>query len=204
MSKFKVGDKVRVIKSDYYSSSYAKYSGGITTIIVDCEKHYYLDIDKGRYRWYDNELELYIEEPKKYTINNLLNDFPEETEFVIVKNARYKILNNNLYYYSKLVEKWLKSEFSIREINSMKFTKVEELKLKPMTFDEAVKTGKNIRYEYTYDVEQESKETIKVNIELNKFYVFSEIVEEMIMKYNSYTATQIIVYGTWYAEGVYE
>ena len=129
-------------------------------------------------------------EPTEYTISDLINSFPEETEFIISANTKYKILNDNLYYYSKLAEKWLKSEFTIRETLNMKFTKVEEPKLKPMTFEEAVHTLKNVKYELFNDKQ-------------DKFYPPNVTIKNILERYPVKT-TAIILEGTWFAEGVYE
>ena len=68
----------------------------------------------------------------------------------------------------------------------------EESKLKPMTFEEAVRTGNNIKY--CYD-----------GYTLDKFHntqnIFKHLVSPM---YGSKTVSEIILEGTWYAEGVYE
>jgi hypothetical protein len=127
---------------------------------------------------------------KEYTISDLINSFPEETEFIISGNTKYKILKDNLYHYSKFAEKWLKSEFTIRETLSMKFTKVEEPKLKPMRFEEAVRTGNKIKYEFFNDKQ-------------DKFYPPNETIQSIIELYPIKT-TAIILEGTWFAEGVYE
>ena len=209
MSKFKIGDKVKIIEC-LCESVRVRYINKIATITKTTENNEYeIDLDNGKYFWYPFEFELYIEQPKEYTIADLLNNFDEETEFIKVgggiKPLKYKILDGNLYFYNYVEDIWKQTLYSLKVTLNMKFTKAEEPKLKPMTFEEAVKTGKNIRYEYTYDyLEQENKETVKVKIELKEFHIFSEIIEEMIMKHNSYTATQIILEGTWFAEGVYE
>lgn len=202
MSKYKIGDRVRI-----------KCTVNVSTVIevIDCGVYsiYRIASDCGKHTYYERELELYIEEskeigqPEEYIITDLLNDFPAETKFLSNEHL-FRIQLGELQTYDEDTQKWRKSINSLKQILEMKFTKVEEPKLKSLTFNEAVKTGKNIRYEYTYEVEQENKETVKIEIELKEFHIFSEIVEEMIMKYNSYTATQIIVYGTWFAEGVYE
>ena len=200
MDKFKVGDKVKIRKSDYYSSSYAKYSGGITTIIVDCEKHYYLDIDKGRYRWYDYELELYKEEiteqPKEYDIHNLLNDFPEGTQFINSLGIKYKVLGGDLYYYKEVYipYKWREVRYSssIKQILNMKFTKIEESKLKSMTFDEAVKTGGRLKFVHT---------NYKM---IEEFMCLDNILQYISTTFLDCSIKDIILDGIWYAEGVYE
>lgn len=132
--------------------------------------------------------------PKEYTISDLINSFPEETEFIISVNTKYKILNDNLYYYSKLAEKWLKSEFTIRETLNMKFTKAEDPKLKPMTFEEAIKIGNKIKFKYSD------------NYNMAKgFLPFNDAIYFLTTPYfDNNVIRKLILEGTWFAEGVYE
>ena len=186
--------------TDYGLKSYYEVSFNNCTPTANCTRCWKLAVEDIKFK---GETISDKTDTNTYTIHNLLNDFPSETKF-LSNDHLFRIQLGELQTYDNDTQEWRKSINSLKQILEMKFTKVEEPKLKSLTFNEAVKTGKNIRYEYTYEVEQENKETVKIEIELKEFHIFSEIVEEMIMKYNSYTATQIIVYGTWFAEGVYE
>ena len=73
MSKYKVGDRVKIIKKYTEWSTYKKYEGRVATIIAIDEESYSLDIDNGVYNWFDNEFELYVGQPcveqtKEYTM----------------------------------------------------------------------------------------------------------------------------------------
>lgn len=56
--KFKIGDKVRVVKNIDTNGKADKYIGRIGIIIDYLEDSYLLDIDRKSFKWYDNELEL--------------------------------------------------------------------------------------------------------------------------------------------------
>lgn len=66
----------------------------------------------------------------------------------------------------------------------------EETKLKPMTFEEAVHTKKNVKYELLNDKQ-------------DKFYPPNVTIKNILERYPVKT-TAIILEGTWFAEGVYE
>jgi hypothetical protein len=189
MDKFKVGDKVKIVKS-----SKNRYIGDIATITKsDNFGCYEIDLDeRGRY-WFNEAFERYEEQPKEYNIHNLLNNFDEETVFQYM-DLRYKIYCGALYHWDTEEQRpmWRKSAYSLKRILNMKFTKIEDPKLKPMTFEEAVKTGKKIKYKYD-------------GYTLDKFHntqnIFKHLVSPM---YGSKTVSEIILEGTWFAEGVYE
>ena len=196
VSKFKVGDKVKLTGSNI-----------ITTVIEvhDCGVYNYYRLEFDRYthkgEYYDRELELYTGElkeladkPKEYTIHNLM-EFPEGTEFITSAKNKYRIYDGELSYCYDVNHSWSNSTLSLKEILNtkfMKFTKVEDLKLKPMTFEEAVKTGKKIKYKnksYTLDKFYNVQDTFKI------------LTSSM---YASETVSEILLESTWYAEGVYE
>lgn len=193
MDKFKVGDKVRIIECSSESIR-IKYINRIATIIkLRGNGEYIIDLDNGVYFWYDSELEL-AEQLKEYTIHNLM-EFPEGTEF-ISKDTKYKIFLGRLHWYNTNMSTsmWVEvnSNISLKEILDMKFTKVEELKLKAMTFEEAIASGNKIRYEY------KDEEIIQEN-----FLLLDEIMESLSLLV-CWRIARVILKGTWYAEGVYE
>ena len=194
MDKFKVGDKVRIINCvEPYSEEFNDYIGKTAIITkVNNFSTYDIDIDKGENNWYNSELEL-ADKPKEYTIHNLINDFPFETEFVnSVRRTKYRIQDGDLYYYNSMSKAWRLRVSSFKEISDMKFTKVEESKLKPMTFEEAIASGNKIRYEY------KDEEIIQEN-----FLLLDEIMESLSLLV-CWRIARVILKGTWYAEGVYE
>ena len=190
MDKFKVGDKVRIINCvEPYSEEFNDYIGKTAIITkVNNFSTYDIDIDKGENNWYNSELEL-ADKPKEYTIHNLINDFPEETIFEYMKR-KYKIHYGNLFVEDSTCG-WIETIYKLKPILDMKFTKVEEPKLpklRSMTFEEAVRTGKKIKYE----------SEIQRNFEpVNK-------IIEIITKYSPSWIVKEIFLGTWFAEGVYE
>ena len=129
---------------------------------------------------------------KEYKISDLLNNFNELNEFVNSSGTKYRIQGGELYYHNIPKDEWVISLNCLRVILNMKFTKVEEPKLKPMTFEEAVRTGNKIKY--CYD-----------GYTLDKFHntqnIFKHLVSPM---YGSKTVSDIILEGIWFAEGVYE
>lgn len=130
----------------------------------------------------------------EYTIVNIVNDSEEGVEFVSAKgiDMRYKILDGNLFNYKYLNEEWDSSTLAISEILNMKFTKAEYPKLKPMIFEESVRIGNKIKYEYN-------------NFTLDDFYTLQSIFRRLVSPmYSSETVSDIILKGTWYAEGVHE
>lgn len=65
--KFSVGDIVYIYRSnppDNDFGHYSEYIGSIATVTTvdrnDCS--YLLDVDDGKYWWYEDEIELYVEE----------------------------------------------------------------------------------------------------------------------------------------------
>ena len=193
MSKFKVGDKVKIIECSSESIR-IKYINRIATITkLRDNGEYVIDLDNGVYFWYEFEFESYKEYPKEYSIHNLLNDFPEGTEFITSAKNKYRIYDGELSYCYDVNHSWSNSTLSLKEILNtkfMKFTKVEDLKLKPMTFEEAVKTGKRLKFTHTdYVVEN--------------FTFLNDIFQNLSEKLSS-SAKDIILEGIWYAEGVYE
>ena len=207
MSKFKVGDKIK-IKEDLDDSdidvvySMLKYRGKIATIIrldddgADMEDYYRIDLDGEVHYWMDRMIEPAI---KEYTIHNLIDTFPTETKF-LSNDHLFRIQLGELQIYDEDMQEWRKSINSLKQILDMKFTKVEEPKLpklKPMTFEEAVRTGNKIKYKFNENIKQ---------------YNFFSLIETMKILYESasdsiYTeglVSDIILKGTWFAEGVYE
>jgi hypothetical protein len=130
-----------------------------------------------------------IEQPKEYIINDIINDFKEETLF-LSEGIKYKIYKGNLFWNPSGVWSGVGVSLSLKQILEMKFTKVEEPKLKPMTFEEAVHTLKKVKYEFFNDKQ-------------DKFYPPNETIQSIIELYPIKT-TAIILEGTWFAEGVYE
>lgn len=126
-----------------------------------------------------------LEQPKEYTIHNLLNDFEEGIKFNWL-GYHYKIKNGELYIGE------CKSMKSLKEILEMKFTKVEEPKSKLMTFEEAVGTGKRIKFKY-YGYAS-----------IDEFMTLNSMLLYLTKTFFNNQISNIILKGTWYAEGVYE
>ena len=190
--KYNVGDKVK-IKEDLLADKFKKYIGKIATIISKKgDYEYHIDLDQGEYYWYPYELELYIEPPKEYTIHNLLNDFPQETLFVNSLGIKCKIQDEDLYCYKIPTKKWDICFYTFRTILNMKFTKVEEPKLKPMTFEEAVETGGRLKFVHT---------TYKM---IEEFMCLDNILQYISTTFLACSIKDLILDSTWYAEGVYE
>ena len=144
-----------------------------------------------------------IEQPKEYTIHNLLNDFPSETEFVNCAGTKYRIQDGDLRYYNSSAKEWRLKFTSYKQILEMKFTKVEDPKLKPMTFKEAVRTKKKVKYEYEHPTEDSSGELTTVKWKQDNFYSPNETIQSITECFPSHIS-DIILNGTWFAEGVYE
>ena len=192
VSKFKVGDRVEIIEEG------SLLIGKIVTITkvvkVRCGFYYYLiDLDGGLCKWLYYNLKLHIEPSKEYTIHNLM-EFSEQTEF-ISKDTKYKIFLGRLYWYNTNMSTamWVEvnSNISLKEILNMKFTKVEYPKLKPMTFEEAITTEKKIKYEYN-------------NESQDNFKLVNETIKSITESYATWFIRDILLEGTWFAEGVYE
>ena len=192
MDKFKVGDKVRIINCvEPYSEEFNDYIGKTAIITkVNNFSTYDIDIDKGENNWYNSELEL-AEQSTTYTITDILNNFPTETKF-LSNDHLFRIQLGELQTYDEDTQEWRKSINSLKQILDMKFTKVEEPKLKPMTFEEAVRTGNKIKYEY---------DNFAVDYFCTLQNIFGLLMSPM---YSSKTVLNIILKGTWFAEGVYE
>lgn len=193
ISKFKVGDRVEIIEEG--SLLIGKIVIITKVVKISCGFYYYLiDLDGGFCKWLYYNLKLHIEPSKEYTIHNLM-EFSEQTEF-ISKDTKYKIFLGRLYWYNTNMSTamWVEvnSNIPLKEILNMKFTKAEEPKLKPMTFEEAVKTGKKIKYK-------------NKSYTLDKFYNVQNTLKLLTSSmYASETVSEILLESTWYAEGVYE
>ena len=193
MSRYKVGDKVTIIEE---GSTLIGKIATITKVINDYNFTFYtIDLDGGFCKFFDScfkKVYAIKRQPLEYTIVNIVNDFEEGVEFVSAKgiDMRYKILDGNLFNYKYLNEEWDRSTLAISKILNMKFTKAEDPKLKPMTFEEAVHTLKNVKYELLNDKQ-------------DKFYPPNETIQSIVELY-PVKVTAIILNGTWYAEGVYE
>ena len=189
MNKFKVGDKVKIVNA--YNDI---YRGKIATITKSNNYECYdIDLDDGINRWFDSAFELYEEQPKEYKISDLLSNFEEETEF-ISSNIKYKIQEGELCYYNIHKKEWATSLNCLKAILYMKFTKVEEPKLKPMTFEEAIKTGNKIKFKYSG------------NYNMAKgFLPFNDAIYFLTTPYfDNNVIRKLILEGTWFSEGVYE
>ena len=192
MSKFKIGDKVKIIEC-LCESVRVRYINKIATITKTTENNEYeIDLDNGKYFWYPFEFELYEKQPNEYTITDLLNNFPFETEFEYMER-KYKMSNGNLLVDDSIYG-WIESIMSFKEILNMKFTKIEEPKLKPMTFEGAVRTGNKIKFKYSD------------NYNMAKgFLPFNDAIYFLTTPYfDNNVIRKLILEGTWFAEGVYE
>ena len=195
MSKFKIGDKVKIIEC-LCESVRVRYINKIATITKTTENNEYeIDLDNGTYFWYPFEFELYEKQPNEYTITEIVNGFDEGAEFQYME-LRYKIYCGALYYWDteEQTPMWRKSAYTLKRILNMKFTKVEEPKLKPMTFEEAVKTGNKIKFKYSD------------NYNMAKgFLPFDDAIHFLTTPcFDNNVIRTLILEGTWFAEGVYE
>ena len=79
-------------------------------------------------------------------------------------------------------------------VENIKFKDAEEPKLKPMTFEEAVKTGNKIKFKYSD------------NYNMAKgFLPFNDAIYFLTTPYfDNNVIRKLILEGTWFAEGVYE
>ena len=131
---------------------------------------------------------------KEYKISDLLNNFNELNEFVNSSGTKYRIQGGELYYHNVPKDEWVISLNCLRVILNMKFTKVEEPKLKPMTFEEAVKTGNKIKFKYSDNYNM-----------VKGFLPFDDAIHFLTTPYfDNNVIRKLILEGTWFAEGVYE
>ena len=117
MSKFKVGDKVKVIKNKPYDSAdYIGITGVIDGIYFDCISS--IDTEPMFY-WYDDELELI--NPPKYILWNVTQDY------------RIGSAGNKLYTVDEAMEfanesRHIADEFELREVPKIAYRIVPKSK----------------------------------------------------------------------------
>ena len=138
--------------TDYGLKSYYEVSFNNCTPTANCTRCWKLAVEDIKFK---GETISDKTDTNTYTIHNLLNDFPSETKF-LSNDHLFRIQLGELQTYDNDKHEWRKSINSLKQILDMKFTKVEELKLKPMTFEEAVGTGKKIKFELLNDKQESS------------------------------------------------
>ena len=174
--------------TDYGLKSYYEVSFNNCTPTANCTRCWKLAVEDIKFK---GETISDKTDTNTYTIHNLLNDFPSETKF-LSNDHLFRIQLGELQTYDNDKHEWRKSINSLKQILDMKFTKVEELKLKPMTFEEAVGTGNKIKFKYDgYD-------------SIEEFMTLDSMLQYLTKPYIVNPIKDIILEGTWYAEGVYE